>query len=321
MRKKTNNQLTQKPEISVISPVYQGEFLVNRLVEEIIEAVSGEVTSYEIILVEDGSRDKSWEAILRAANKEKEVYGIRLSRNYGQHNAIRAGLEASQGRWVTVIDCDLQDDPKGIPELLKKAKNGFDIVLARRVNRKDGRRKRLGSLLFNAVFNSLLATPLEEGVGNFGIYSRESIDCVLDGEQAVNYFPAMISNAGFKRCSLDIEHRRRVSGRSNYSFKRLVRLSISSIIGFSEKPIRLLAFGGFLISALACIAAAFYFGAYLAGYISIQGYTSMIIVTFLTFGLNTLMLGMIGLYVGKTLELAKMRRPYYISETSRCNAE
>lgn len=321
MTNDTNTDQQGKIELSIISPVFNGAPLVEQLVDEITKSIQDSVKSYEIILVEDGSPDDSWEAILKVSRRNTNIYGIRLSRNYGQHNAIRAGLEAATGEWITVVDCDLQDDPKGIPLLLREAKSGYDIVTARRINRKDNKRKQMGSKAFNAVFNTLLATPISQGVGNFGVYSRRSIDCILDGEQAVNYFPAMISNAGFRMQTVGIEHRERASGASNYSLRRLLKLSIGSMIGFSEKPIRLLAFGGFLISATACVAAIFYLGAFMAGYTTIKGYTSIVILLFLTFGLNMLMLGVIGLYVGKTLELSKRRRPYYILETSKVNAK
>jgi len=316
-----NSDQQENIELSIISPVFNGACLVEQLVDEITKAIQHSIKSYEIILVEDGSPDDSWDAILRVSRRNANIYGIRLSRNYGQHNAIRAGLEAATGEWITVLDCDLQDDPKGIPTLLREAKSGYDIVMARRVNRKDNKGKRMSSKAFNSVFSALLSTPISQGVGNFGVYSRRSIDCILDGEQAVNYFPAMISNAGFRTKTVSIEHRMRASGESNYSLRRLLKLSIGSMIGFSEKPIRLLAFGGFLISATACVAALFYLGAFLAGYTTIKGYTSIVILLFLTFGLNMLMLGVIGLYVGKTLELSKRRRPYYILETSRVNAK
>ena len=130
------------PHISIISPVYRAENIVDKLVQEIVKAVSPITSDFEIILVEDGSPDCSWERISLQCAQDKRVKGIKLSRNFGQHNAIFAGLIDSSGDWIVVMDCDLQDKPEEILKLYRKAEEGFDIVLARRVNRQDHTLKR-----------------------------------------------------------------------------------------------------------------------------------------------------------------------------------
>ena len=130
------------PEISVVSPVYQAEKIVPELAKEILRCLSPMTTSFEIVLVEDGSRDKSWQAISQVCSEDPRIVGIRLSRNFGQHDAITAGLAASRGTWVVVMDCDLQDRPDQIPLLYAKALEGYETVCAQRVIRNDRHLKR-----------------------------------------------------------------------------------------------------------------------------------------------------------------------------------
>ena len=144
---------SNSPIISVVSPIYKGEKMVNEFVDRIVGSVTTITNNYEIILVNDASPDKSWDAIVAECRKNNKVKGINLSRNFGQHYAITAGLSYVSGEWVVVLDCDLQDRPEEIPNLYKKAMEGWDIVVARRMDRKDGIFKRLSSALFHWAYN------------------------------------------------------------------------------------------------------------------------------------------------------------------------
>ena len=130
------------PDLSLVIPVYRAENILEALLTSLAETMKGLGLAHEIILVDDGSPDGSWRAIQREVSRHAPVLGIRLSRNFGQHYAISAGLQKARGRWVVVMDCDLQDQPSEIPKLLQKAKEGYDVVLARRVDRKDSWRQR-----------------------------------------------------------------------------------------------------------------------------------------------------------------------------------
>lgn len=165
--------------ISVISPIYKGEKMLEELVSRIEASVEAFTNDYEIILVNDCSPDKSWGKITEICGIDKKVKGINLSRNFGQHYAITAGLSESRGEWVVVMDCDLQDRPEEIPHLFKKTKEGYDTVFAQRIERKDKFSKRLSSAVFNSVFAYLTDQAQDKTVGNFGIYNRKVIDSVL----------------------------------------------------------------------------------------------------------------------------------------------
>ena len=164
--------------LSVVSPVYRAVNLVGKLVNEIRATLEPLGIPFEIILVEDASPDKSWEAICLCCEKFAEVRGVRLSRNFGQHYAISAGLSLARGDWVIVMDCDLQDRPAEIPRLLQKAAEGYDVVVARRALRQDGFFKKLSSQIFYGTLGWLTGTPHDPAIANFGIYSAKVIGAI-----------------------------------------------------------------------------------------------------------------------------------------------
>ena len=162
------------PYLSIISPVYASEKLVDELVRRIQSSLSVITEDYEIILVDDCGPDNSWERIQAQAARDGRVRGMRLSRNFGQHKAITAGLEQAQGEWVVVMDCDLQDQPEEIPGLYAHAQTGgYDLVFARRVERQDSWLKRTGSRAFYQMLSYLTETRQDPAIANFGIYHRK----------------------------------------------------------------------------------------------------------------------------------------------------
>jgi polyisoprenyl-phosphate glycosyltransferase len=163
------------PEISIVSPVYRCGECVAELYRQVVAALEPLVDSFEIILVSDGCPEKSWEAVRALAERDSRIKGINLSRNFGQHYAIAAGLHHCSGNWVVVMDCDLQDHPSEIPKLYRKAQEGYDIVYALRHDRQDRWSKRLLSHAFSAVYNLLSDIKIVRGSGNFSIASRQVI--------------------------------------------------------------------------------------------------------------------------------------------------
>jgi len=297
--------------LSIISPVYRAEAIVSRLVERLVlnlDKIGGE---YEIILVEDGSPDASWEAIARECEKDKRIKGLRLSRNFGQHNAIYAGLQAAQGEWIVVMDCDLQDRPEEIGRLYQKALEGYDIVLARRAERQDGLLKRWGSKLFYKLFGYLTDTHQDAAVANFGIYHRNAIGAILSMGDYVRVFPVMVQWVGFRRTAIDVEHAARDEGKSAYTLGKLFRLAFGMMLSFSEKPLKLGLRAGLFISFLAVCTGVFNFIKYLRGEILVAGYTSLILSLWFLSGIIIAFVGLTGLYIGKIFEKVK-GRPNYI---------
>ena len=301
-------------QLSIISPIYKGEKMLEELVSRIEASVETFSVDYEIILVNDCSPDNSWTKIKEICSRDNKVKGINLSRNFGQHYAITAGLAESTGEWVTVMDCDLQDRPEEIPNLYKKAQEGFDTVFAQRTERKDKFLKRLSSTLFNATFAFLTDQEQDKTVGNFGIYSRKVINAVLSMGDSVRWFPIMVKWVGFNIGYLPVEHSERAEGKSSYSLRRLLSVASDNMVAFSNKPLRLMLQFGFIVVVLSIIIALFYLIRYLSGGIEVDGFTTMVISMWLLGGIMIMLIGMTGIYIGKIFDKTKERPLYIIRE-------
>lgn len=302
-------------QISVVSPVYKAEKIVSELVLQLTKTLSSITDNFEIILVNDASPDNSWLAIVDECQKDKRVKGINLSRNFGQHYAITAGLSSATGEWVVVMDCDLQDDPKEIPNLYNKALEGWDSVFAQRIQRKDSFLKKTFSKLFYTFFSYLTETKQDPTVANFGIYNKKVICAILEMKDQVRYFPTMVQWVGFNKYYLPVKHASRYEGKSSYNFKGLLELALNNIIAFSDKPLRLVAKLGLIIALLSFIAALIYFVSYFIGNIEVLGFTTLILSIWFLSGIVIFILGMIGLYIGKVFEKVKDRPSFIIKES------
>lgn len=299
--------------LSIVSPVFCAENLLPELVGRIEAAVQPATGDFEIILVEDASPDQSWQVIEHLASQNSRIKGLKLSRNFGQHYAITAGLDAAKGDWVVVMDCDLQDRPEEIPALMAKAQEGFDLVLARRANRQDGFFKRVFSRCFYRTLAWLTGSHQDETIANFGIYSRDVIREICAMRESIRYFPTMVRWVGFRQTTLDVVHAPNLGRGSSYTFRKLFDLSLDIMLAYSDKPIRMTVKLGLLVALTGFLFALYTLYRYLHGDIIVAGYASLIISLWLLAGFILVTLGMVGLYVGKTFEGVK-NRPIYIVE-------
>jgi polyisoprenyl-phosphate glycosyltransferase len=303
-------------KISVVSPVYRGKALVSELVARVRSALAPLGVDWELILVDDACPENSWPVIEMEAQADPHVRGIKLSRNFGQHYAITAGLDHATGDAIVVMDCDLQDRPEEIPRLLGVMQQGFDIVLARRVDRKDGFFKKLFSKLFYRTLGYLTGSAQDETVGNFGIYSADVITEVRRLRESIRYFPTMVKWVGFRSTKLDVEHAGRTVGASSYNLGRMLRLAMDIILAYSDKPLRLLVKFGLLVSLLSLGLVLFTIVKWAMGDITVLGYASLITSIWFLSGCLMVTLGVVGLYVGKTFEGVKDRPLYIIERTT-----
>ena len=301
-------------ELSIVSPIYRGEKMLDELVRRIIDSVKDITDDYEIVLVNDCSPDNSWEKIVQLCNENKKVKGVNLSRNFGQHYAITAGLSKTSGNWVVVMDCDLQDRPEEIPNLYAKTREGFDSVFAQRVERQDTFMKRLSSAAFYFVFSFLTDSKQDKSVANFGIYNRKVVNAILSMGDSIRYFPIMAQWVGFRKGYLPVQHAERQVGSSSYSFFKLMRLASDNMIGFSDKPLRLMLTFGFYVVIGSLLVALYYFVKWCLGLIVVDGFTTMVISLWLIAGILTMMLGITGLYIGKIFDRVKGRPVFIIGE-------
>ncbi len=302
------------PFLSIVSPVYKAEKIIPLLIQRVENSVSKITTNFEILLVEDGGPDNSWGVIEAIAKTNPKIKGIKLSRNFGQHPAIMAGLSQAKGEWIVVMDCDLQDQPEEIEKLYAKALEGFDVVFAKRNNRQDGFFKKIFSKLFSIIFNYLAETKFDNEIANFGIYNRKVIKSVLSIGDYIKSFPLFVYFTGFKSTSIFVEHASRESGTTSYTFSKLMSLAFNTIVSYSNKPLKIFVKFGMLISLLSIIGGIINLILYFDGKIKVSGYSSIIVSIWFLSGIIITVIGVVGIYVGKVFEQTKDRPPFIIDK-------
>lgn len=302
--------------ISIVSPVYKAEKILDELVFRIKSEVEKVTNNYEIILVEDGSPDNSWLKIEENCIKNSHIKGVRLSRNFGQHYAITAGLEHSSGDVVIVMDCDLQDNPIYFKDLLNKHKEGFDIVYTMKKKRAHGFIKNFWAKLFNTIFNYLIDnkdSKSSTSIGSYSLLSRKVVDDFLRIKDSRRHYLMVLRWLGFKSTLIEIEHEKRFEGKSSYTFKKLLLHAIDGITSQSDKLLRLTAGFGFILSLISFLSALFLTILYFLRPFQ-AGWPSLIILILFLGGLIILSIGISGIYIGKIFEQTKNRPLYLIDK-------
>ncbi len=304
------------PYISVVIPVYGCCCCLRELCVRLASTLSTISDSYEIILVNDASPDDSWVEINKLAREDVRVRGINLSRNFGQHNAITAGLDYARGDWVVVMDCDLQHRPEEIPKLYHKAQEDYDLVVGMRAQRQDGFFKALGSRLFYRVFAYCTGFGIDHRLSNFGIYSRKVIRSITSLREQSRSFGLLALWVGFRRIEVDIEHASRPYGESSYDFRKLGSLALDSILFHSDRLLRITVILGLFLSVASLIVATWFVMRYFFLATPIAGWTSIIVSIYFTAGLIIGSIGVVGLYVGKIFNEVKDRPIYLVNSTT-----
>jgi len=305
-------------DLSVVVPVYRGAPFLHELHRRLVATLEPLVGRFEIVLVEDGSPDESWSIIEDLAHRDARVRGVALSRNFGQHHAITAGLRHARGQWIVVMDGDLQDPPEELPKLWAKAQEGHDCVLARRARRADASSKRLSSWLFYRVFNYLadLNYRYDGTVANFSIVSRRVADALNSMGEAVRFYGGFLMWMGFSKAYVDVRHVRRRGSESSYTFFKLMKLAINIILAHSNKPLRLCVYAGLLLSTLAFVGGVVHVVRVLVRGSPVMGWTSLIVSVWFSTGAIILVLGMIGLYIDRIFTEVKHRPLYIVRKTT-----
>ena len=302
--------------LSVVVPVYKAESCVSELCRRLEAALSQFAPDREIVLVEDGSPDGSWTEIEKAALAHPTVRGLKLSRNFGQHNAITAGLEASKGDWIVVMDCDLQDAPEEIGRLWRTAaEGGFDAVFGRRADRKDSWSKRLSSRLFYAVYNYMTDSTFDRTVANFSICRRPVVDALLRMREQTRMFPLFVQWLGFRIGFCDVAHSARFEGKTSYTLSKLLRLASRSILAQSNKPLTMVVGLGAFISGVFFLLSVYQFARWIFVGIPVSGWTTIVLSVWLLGGIVLSTLGLIGIYIGRIFDEVKARPLYVVAKT------
>lgn len=299
------------PHLSVVIPVYMAEHCIEELYQRLKAALETISADFEIVLVEDCGGDNSWQIIERLAAVDPRVRGIQFSRNFGQHYGITAGLDYCHGDWVVVMDCDLQDRPEEIPGLYAKAQEGYDVVLTRRGSRRDPPLKRFTSWLFYKIFSYLADIEYDGKSGNFRIMSYKVVANFRRMGEQLRFFGGLVQWMGFPTTSVEVEHAERFCGKSAYTYAKLWRLASETIIAHSDKPLRLAVRFGFLMALFSFVYGAYILGKALFYGSPILGWSSLIVSLYFIGGIIIAILGILGIYLGKTFDESK-KRPLYI---------
>ena len=303
------------PEIAVIVPVYNGRSMLRELCCRVSESLGKITENFIVVLVDDAGPDSPWPLIRELSGQDERIKGVRLSRNFGQHYALTAGIDAARARWYVIMDCDLQDAPEDIPRLYAKALEGHDLVVG--VRKKDGhdRAKRHTSRLFYALFKLLSGVHLDWSVGNFRIFSNAVADGFREMREQLRFIPASFEWMGFEAAYIELPHHPRAQGKSSYTFGGLMRLGGNTILAHSQVPLKFVAVLGFALSIVTFIIAMIYFGRALIFGSSVVGWTSLFVTMLFLSSFQIALMGVLGIYIGKTFDEAKHRPLYIVKET------
>lgn len=300
-------------KISFVIPIYNEEENIGELYRRLKQTATGDFKDfeYEIIFVDDGSPDRSVELLENLHNQDRNVKVVQFSRNFGHHIAITAGLDMALGDFVVMMDGDLQDQPEEISKLYNKLQEGYDVVYAERINKKSGLINRALSRLFNAVIRKLIDEPIVINSTIFRIMTRQALESMKLLRERNRYIVGVIGWVGFKHAMQKVEHGKRYAGKSKYDLSKRLSLALSAIFSFSNYPLRLIIKIGlffvlvaFLVGALILYKKIFYG-------VPVLGWSSLILAILIMGGIQIIILGVIGEYVGRNYIETK-NRPLYI---------
>jgi dolichol-phosphate mannosyltransferase len=301
--------------VSVVVPIYNGARLVERLVQEVGASLNGE--PYELLLIEDGSQDSSWEAIVAAASLCPDVKGFRLSRNFGQQIAVSAGIAKARGNYVIVMDCDLQNPASAIPEILKSLRAGHELVYTVSKTRNNTRDALTSQLFWFVLTKIFQASVVKHQLMMKGMTSKMAR--IYDSyPEATRTVAGIVGDIGYKHAVIEVENARRGEGMSNYGFFKRFDLMIDMIISIAAAPLKILIYAG-LAGFIATLLASVYFLAAALFHSAPSGVTVIVLSVFLFGSLMTCILGIVGVYLANIYAEVRRRPLFLIAEETRSN--
>jgi polyisoprenyl-phosphate glycosyltransferase len=310
-----------RPEISVVAPLFNERGNVEPLAAALAAALGAASIDYELVLVDDGSSDGTWDAIAEISARDPRVRGVALSRNFGHQGALLAGLNHARGRAVVTMDGDLQHPPDVVPLLVEAWRDGYKVVNTRRSDSADTSAfKRLTSRAFYRVFSGLSGIDMAPGLSDFRLVDRAALSALTRMGDADLFIRGIVSWLGFKTKVLPYQAGRRHSGTPKFTLGRMLRLSTGAMLSFSALPLRLGIGIGFVTSALAFVELLYILYVYSRGAV-IPGWASVMTVMSFMFGILFVLLGVIGTYLGKIYEILKRRPRYVVGERTGFQAD
>jgi glycosyltransferase involved in cell wall biosynthesis len=300
-------------EISVVVPVYGCSDCIRELYRRVCGSLESLTADFELVLVDDGSPDDPWPVIRELTVLDRRVVGLRLSRNFGQHAAITAGLAASRGRWVAVIDCDLQDPPEEIPRLYAKALEGYDVVLSRREERVESLPRRFAASAYFRFHNMIARTNLHTNYTNLSVISRKVVDSFLALRDQDRQYLLILHWLGYRRAELEVKQSTRHAGRSSYKFRQLVKVAVDGVFFQSTVLLRWIVYFGFLLACIGGGLGLYAVGAWITGR-HLPSWTALPMFALLLAAFIIISGGVTGLYVGKIFDQVKGRPLFVVDE-------
>lgn len=311
-----------QPALSVVVPIFEEEQVLPVLHERLDAVLRAAGISYELVLVDDGSRDRSWELICAMREKSAAITAVRLSRNFGHQVAITAGLDVAAGAAVAIMDADLQDPPEVLLEMLARLNEGADIVYGQRT-RRDGETafKRFTASAFYRVIRTLTTVDIPADTGDFRVMSRRAIEAFKASRERHRFVRGMVAWLGFEQAAVPYERAARHAGVTKYPLRKMLAFALDAVISFSISPLRIATGFGLLVS-LASFAYALY-AIYLKIVldISLPGWASLMVAVVFLGGVQLFCLGIVGEYLGRVYDEVKQRPLYLVRELNRAHHE
>jgi glycosyltransferase involved in cell wall biosynthesis len=304
-------------ELSVVVPVYGCRECLPELHERLTRQLKAITSEYEVVLVDDRSPDASWSVLKGLASSDPHVKAIRLSRNFGQHNAITAGLAACQGDWTVVMDCDLQDPPEEIPTLYDAARHGgFDLVLARRASRSHSWLRLLLARVYFKLLNTFMGTNIDGSYGTFSILSRKVVKAYLGLGDRDRHYLFVLQWLGFEQGSIQFQQGARAGGSSAYTLGRLIRHAVRGVFFQTTNVLLYIVYLGFLLAGGGVILAIYFVYLVTVAHPP-PGWTSVMVLLLIVGGFIIVSTGVTGLYIGRVFEQVKGRPLYVVDEVAQ----
>lgn len=308
-------------EISVVVPIYNEEQIIPELYQRLQKTVSAITLNYEFIFVNDGSKDQSFLELLKLSQLDARVFYINFSRNFGHQIAVTAGLDASKGKAVVIIDGDLQDPPELITDLFNKYKEGYEVVYARRKERKgESVFKKVTAKLFYRTLKRITTIDIPIDTGDFRLIDRKVVNYLNQMTEQNKFLRGQIAWLGFRQTEVLFNRDKRKYGKTGYSFSKMLQFAMDGITGFSDKPLQLVSKLGFAISFLSFIIILYAIYSHFILNQTITGWTSLIISSMFIGGVQLISIGVIGEYISR-INKNVLKRPLYIVDRTNCNQE
>ncbi len=312
---------TEMINLSVVIPVFNEEKVLDELLGRLKETCETITPGFELIFVNDGSSDGTLQKLRTYAETDRRIRYISFSRNFGHQNAVMAGITRSRGEAVVLIDGDLQDPPELIPELYAKFGEGFKVVYARRIHRKgESVFKKLSAGVFYRVLKKITAIDIPLDTGDFRLISREVVNHLISMDESNKFIRGQIAWLGFRQVSVEFERQERKAGKTKYTFRKMMRFAMDGITSFSNFPLQIATFLGFLFSVFAFIIILYALYSKFILEEVVTGWTSIMISSMFIGGVQLLCIGIIGEYISRIAVDVK-KRPSFVVEETNCDQQ